>query len=81
MISYTFMKLNFLPRWISWLGIIASIIYLAAQADLFATVIPGFPVWDMAGFTGSALWLIWLIIVGFKFLSLKQPQPHMSAIN
>jgi hypothetical protein len=68
MISYAFMKLNFFPKWISWLGIGASVIYLVAQAELFATVIPGFPVWDMAGFIGSTLWLIWLIIVGIKFL-------------
>jgi len=42
-----------------------------AQAELFATVIPGFPVWGMAGFIGSTLWLIWLIILGVKFLSMK----------
>ena len=58
MISYAFIKLNVFSKWISWLGIIASVIYLAAQAELFATVIPGFPVWSMAGFTGSTLWLI-----------------------
>ena len=68
MISYAFIKLNVFPKWISWLGITSSVIYLMAQAELFATVIPGFPVWDMAGFIGSTLWLIWIIIVGFKFL-------------
>jgi len=68
MISYAFMKLNIFSKWISWLGITAAAIYLLAQAELFATVIPGFPVWDMAGFIGSTLWLIWLIIIGFKFL-------------
>jgi hypothetical protein len=68
MISYAFIKLKFCAKWISWFGIIASLIYLAAQAELFATVIPGFPVWDMAGFIGSTLWLIWLIIIGIKFL-------------
>ena len=72
MISYAFIKLNFFSKGISWLGIIASVIYLLAQAELFATVIPGFPVWDMAGFIGSTLWLLWLIIVGVKFLNLKQ---------
>ena len=41
MISYAFIKLNFFPKWISWLGIVASVIYLVAQAELFATVIPG----------------------------------------
>jgi len=46
---------------------VASAIYLLAQAELFATVIPGFPVWDMAGFIGSTLWLMWLIIIGILF--------------
>jgi hypothetical protein len=68
MISYAFIKLNLFQKWIGWLGIIASVIYLAAQAELFATIIPGFPVWDMAGFIGSTLWLVWLLIVGIKFL-------------
>ncbi len=68
MICYSFIKLNLFSKWISWVGIIASVIYLLAQAELFATVIPGFPVWDMSGFIGSTLWLIWLIIVGISFL-------------
>jgi len=68
LISISFAKLKVLPRWINWLGIINSFIYLLAQAELFATVMPGFPVWGMAGFIGSTLWLIWLIIVGIRFL-------------
>jgi len=71
MISYAFVKLNLIQKWISWLGIIASVIYLAAQAELFATVIPNFPVWDMAGFIGSTLWLIWLLIIGIRFLKIE----------
>jgi hypothetical protein len=71
MISYALIKLNVFPKWISWLGIIASVIYLMAQAELFATIIPGFPVWHMAGFIGSTLWLIWLLIVGIKFLKIE----------
>ena len=68
MISYAFMRLKYVPKWLSWMGMIASIIYLMAQAELFATVIPHFPVWSMAGFLGSTLWLIWLIITGIQFL-------------
>ena len=71
MISYAFIKLKLFPKWVGWFGIISSVIYLFAQADLFATVIPGFPVWDMAGFIGSTLWLIWLIITGVMFTKLK----------
>ena len=71
MISVAFIKLKLFPNWVSWLGIISSIIYLFAQSELFATVIPGFPVWNMAGFIGSTLWLIWLIITGMMFIKIK----------
>ena len=71
MITISFAKLKLMPIWVNGLGIISAAIYLMAQAELFATVIKGFPVWDMAGFIGSTLWLIWLIIVGFKFLKLE----------
>jgi hypothetical protein len=68
MMSIAFSKLKFFPIWVSWLGIISSTIYLFAQAELFATVIPGFPAWDMAGLIGSTLWLVWLIIIGVMFI-------------
>lgn len=68
MISYGFIKLKIFPKWVSWLGITASVIYLVAQADLFATVIPGFPVWEMAGLIGSTLWLLWLLVIGILFV-------------
>ena len=71
MMSIAFMKLKFFPGWISLLGILSSVIYFFAQADLFATVIPGFPFWDMAGFLGSTLWLAWLIIIGVMFIRAK----------
>lgn len=67
LISISFAKLKLMPRWIGWLGIISSVIYLLAQAELLATVIPGLPAWGMAGFIGSTMWLIWLLIVGVRF--------------
>lgn len=48
--------------------IIASFIYLLAQAEMIATVVPTFPVIDVAGFLGSTLWLLWIILIGIKFL-------------
>jgi hypothetical protein len=71
MMSISFGKLNMFPMWVNWFGYISSFIYLLAQAELFATVMPGFPVWGMAGFAGSTLWLIWLIIIGILFLKKK----------
>lgn len=68
MIARAFARLRLFPKWIIWFGYVSAAIYLLAQAELFKTVIPGFPVWEMAGFIGSTLWLIWLIIIGIKFL-------------
>jgi hypothetical protein len=72
MLSYSLAKLQFIPKWLAWFGYITSAIYLCAQAELFATVVPGFQVWDMAGFIGSTLWLMWLIIVGIQFLRIHK---------
>lgn len=71
LLSISFSRLKIFPQWLNWLGYISSFIYLLAQAELFATVMPGFPVWDMAGFIGSTLWLIWLIITGIMFIRSK----------
>ncbi|MBK8365292.1 MAG: DUF4386 domain-containing protein [Bacteroidetes bacterium] len=76
LISFTLLKQKMIPRWLGAFGFIASFIYLLAQAELFATVIPSFPVWDLAGFVGSTLWLIWLIIVGVTFLRKDAPTPR-----
>ena len=72
LISLSLIKLKLMPKWMGWFGIVSSFIYLLAQAELFATVIPGFPVWDMAGFIGSTLWLVWLIMTGVKFIRNNQ---------
>jgi hypothetical protein len=71
MISSAFHKLKLMPNWIIWLGYTSACIYLLAQAELFATVIPDFPVWNLAGLIGSSLWLIWMILVGVKFLKIE----------
>lgn len=68
MITVSFAKLKLMPKWVNVLGITSAVIYLLAQAELFATVIKDFPVWDMAGFIGSTLWLVWLAIVGVIFI-------------
>ncbi len=68
MITISFAKLKLIPKWVNGLGIISAVIYLLAQAELFATVIKDIPVWDMAGFIGSTLWLVWLIVIGVVFI-------------
>jgi len=68
LLSFVLDKQRVVSKWVTWLAYIASFIYLLGQAELLATVIPDFPVWDLAGFVGSTLWLVWLIIVGVRFL-------------
>lgn len=71
MLCYAFAKLQILPRWLIGFGYGTSAIYLLAQTELFATVMSDFPVIDVAGLIGSTLWLVWLIIVGVKFLKME----------
>ena len=71
-LSLSFAKLKLFPKWINMLGIISAGIYLLAQAELLATVMPGFPVWSLAGFLGSTLWLVWLVVIGIGFIRMKQ---------
>lgn len=71
MISYALLRTKMISTWAAYVGYAASAIYLAAQLELFATVMPSVPAWDMAGFIGSTLWLVWLVIVGIVFVRLK----------
>ncbi|WP_338870126.1 DUF4386 domain-containing protein [Spirosoma sp. SC4-14] len=72
LLSMALRRLTLFPRWISYLGLTTSAIYLLAQGDLFATVVPGFPVWEQAGLVGSTLWLIWLLVLGVRFRCLDR---------
>jgi hypothetical protein len=74
MISAALLQVKIIPKWLAGLGYTASFIYFLAQAELFATVIPGFPVIDLAGFIGSTLWLLWLMLTGVHFLKTKGHQ-------
>ena len=68
-ISAALLKVETIPKWLAWWGFIASSIYLLAQAELLATVIPGFPVIELAGLIGSTLWLLWIFLLGIKFIA------------
>ncbi|MDQ5854198.1 MAG: DUF4386 domain-containing protein [Chloroflexota bacterium] len=50
--------------WLAWFGMVAALVYLLAQTELFATVMPHVPVVPQAGLIGSLLWLAWLITTG-----------------
>jgi hypothetical protein len=67
-----FIKSKTIHPIINWFGIIASIIYFFGQSELFATVIPNFPVIGWAAPIGSTLWLFWMILLGFALIRNKR---------
>ncbi|KOY84477.1 hypothetical protein AD998_21015 [bacterium 336/3] len=71
MMTSAFAQLKLFPKWVVWLGYISSFIYLFAQTELFASVMPNIFVFSWAGFIGSTLWIIWLLVVGVKLLKTK----------
>src|SRR4051812_46113725 len=72
--------------WQGWLGFVSAFIYLLAQSELLATVLPGFPVVSMAGLVGSILWLLWMVVMGVTLLianpaTKEQPAVMSAAIG
>jgi hypothetical protein len=64
LVSLAMFKSPLFRPWLAWFGMVASLVYLLAQTELFATVIPNVPVASQAGLIGSLLWLAWLIATG-----------------
>lgn len=71
LISGIIYKSKMFSQWIAWFGWFASAVYLLAQTELLATAIPDFPVIDWAGFYGSLLWLVWMMVVGVYLVKQK----------
>jgi hypothetical protein len=67
-VCFHFIKSKTMHPFISWFGILASVIYLFGQTELFAIVITSFPVIGWAAPVGSTLWLFWMIILGFALI-------------
>jgi hypothetical protein len=69
--SLALLKSRDFKPWLGWFGMIASAVYLLAQSELLATVMPTFPVVPEAGLIGSLLWLAWMIALGICLLRVK----------
>src|SRR5512132_474385 len=74
-VSVLILRTGMLARWVGWAGLVASVLYLFNQGDILATAVPGFPVFDLAGFIGSSLWAIWLIALGVAVLRARIRRP------
>ncbi|CAN5632104.1 hypothetical protein BH10CHL1_BH10CHL1_44210 [soil metagenome] len=78
LISGMMLRSALFHAWQGWLGLVAAFVYLLAQSELLATVIPGFPEVPAAGLIGSLLWLLWMIVLGvalFRFRPTVAFQP------
>src|SRR4029453_4850855 len=67
-LSIIILRSRVLPRWLGIVGLIVSVLYLFKQGDLFATALPGFPVFDLAGLIGSTGWGLWVAALGVVLL-------------
>jgi hypothetical protein len=79
LISAMMLRSVLFQAWQAWLGLVAALVYLLAQSELLATVIPGFPVAPEAGLIGSLLWLLWMIVMGVTLLRFR-PAPAVQPI-
>jgi hypothetical protein len=71
LISAAMFKSSLFKPWLAWFGILTSLVYSLAQAQLLATVLPAFPVLPDADLYGSLLWLAWMVITGVFLLRRK----------
>jgi hypothetical protein len=78
-LSVLVLRTGMLARWVGWSGVVASVLYLFNQGDILATAVPGFPVFDLAGFIGSSLWALWVIALGVAVLRAPIRQPVAQA--
>jgi len=76
MISLMMFKSSLFKPWLAWFGVGSGLVYLTAQTELLATVLPDFPVVPAGGLIGSLLWLLWLITLGIVLLrAVPETQP------
>lgn len=82
MVAAMMLNSSLFPRWLGWLGFVAAAIYSLAQLELIETVVEGFPYVGPAGLVGSLLWLIWMLIMGIRLVSVAPrengPCPSLS---
>src|SRR3954454_3915593 len=79
LVSVVLLRDRLLPRWLGVALLVVSAVYLLNQADILATAVPGFPVWDLAGLLGSTGWGLWVAALGVTVLRRRIPNASLSA--
>jgi hypothetical protein len=79
-VSTVVLRTRVLPRWVGAAGLVAGLLYLLHQGEVLATAVPGFPVWEPAGFLGSSAWGLWVVALGVTVLR-RPPSPVDPAVE
>ena len=79
-VSIVILRTGILWRWVGWAGLVASVLTCSTRATSWPPPSPGFPVFDLAGFIGSSLWAIWLIVLGLAVLRTPFRRPAAAAV-
>ena len=79
-VSTVVLRTRVLPRWVGAAGLVAGLLYLLNQGEVLATAVPGFPVWEPAGFLGSSAWGLWVVALGVTVLR-RPPSPVDPAVE
>jgi Domain of unknown function (DUF4386) len=79
-VSIVILRTGILSRWVGWLGLVASVLYVTGQGDILATAVPDFPVWDLGGLLGSTLWGLWVLVLGVAVLRAPIRRPTAAAV-
>ncbi|TGM74004.1 DUF4386 domain-containing protein [Leptospira mtsangambouensis] len=68
MVSFMIWKDQVFPKWIAIFGMFSSLVYILAQWELFAIVIPEVKEIPLAGLLGSLCWLLWMVSLGIQII-------------
>lgn len=71
MVSILIWRDQVFPRWIAVFGMVSSLVYILAQWELFAIVIPYVKEIPLTGLLGSLFWLLWMVCIGFQIFKTK----------
>jgi hypothetical protein len=76
--SIAMLKSAIFQRWVGYLGLVASVVYLLGQSEALGLVLDNFPVVPGAGLIGAYLWALWMLVVAIVLLRVKSDPSELS---
>ncbi|MBE9182993.1 DUF4386 domain-containing protein [Oculatella sp. LEGE 06141] len=66
-IGFTMLRSPYFKPWLGWVGLSTVPFWIVGQTELFATVIPATPVFELTPI-GFMIWEVWLLLIGVVLL-------------